>query len=71
MKNPPEFKGKNAEIIEAYIRYAKLNGKKEKSILGEQWRLKAFVQFMENQIADGHPTLKGRVCKGRPPLFRK
>jgi integrase/recombinase XerD len=49
MKNPPEFKGKNAEIIEAYIRHAKLNGKKEKSILGEQWRLKAFVEFMENK----------------------
>ena len=27
--------------------------------------------FLEvvNQIADGHPTLKGRVCKGRPLLF--
>jgi len=33
------------------------------------------IDFMlsakRNQIADGHPTLKGRVCKGRPPLFRK
>jgi len=27
--------------------------------------------FLLNQIADGHPTLKGRVCKGRPLLFRE
>jgi hypothetical protein len=26
---------------------------------------------LQNQIADGHPTLKGRVCKGRPLLFRE
>ena len=24
--------------------------------------------YEQNQIADGHPTLKGRVCKGRPPI---
>jgi integrase len=49
MKNPPEFTGKNREIIDDYIRYAVLAGKKEKSILGEQWRLKAFVEFMKNE----------------------
>jgi len=27
MKNPPEFTGKNKEIIEDYIRYAVLAGK--------------------------------------------
>ena len=47
MKNPPEFTGKNKEIIDDYIRHATLAGKKEKSILGEQWRLKAFVEFMK------------------------
>jgi PAS domain S-box-containing protein len=31
--------------------------------------LEIFIK--ENQIADGHPTLKGRVCKGRPLLFRE
>lgn len=49
MKNPPEFTGKNKEIIDDYIRYAVLAGKKEKSILGEQWRLKAFIEFIKNK----------------------
>ena len=26
----------------------------------------ADILIKDNQIADGHPTLKGRVCKGRP-----
>jgi len=49
MKNPPVFTGKNAKIIDDYIRHAKLSGKKETSITGEQWRLKAFVEFMKNK----------------------
>lgn len=49
MKNPPEFTGKNKEVIDNYIRYAVLRGKKEKSILGEQWRLKAFIEFISNK----------------------
>jgi hypothetical protein len=28
------------------------------------------LEIILNQIADGHPTLKGRVCKGRPPISR-
>jgi ribonuclease HI len=27
--------------------------------------------ILSNQITGGHPTLKGRVCKGRQPLFRE
>ncbi len=49
MKNPPEFTGKNKEIIDNYIRHAVLAGKKETSILGEQWRLKAFIEFTKNK----------------------
>ena len=49
MKNPPEFTGKNKEIIAAYVRNAVLAGKKDKTVLGEQWQLKSFVEFIENR----------------------
>jgi integrase len=49
MKKPPEFVGTNAKIVDSYIRYCKLNGKKEKTILGEQWQLLAFTRFISNK----------------------
>jgi integrase len=52
MKNPPKFTGKNKEIIDKYIRHSVLTGKKDRSILGEEWRLKAFIEFIKNKPLD-------------------
>jgi integrase len=49
MKKPPEFVGINAGIVDSYVRHCKLNGKKEKTILGEQWQLLAFTRFINNK----------------------
>lgn len=43
MKNPPKFKEKNKEIIDDYIRYAVLVGKKEKSILRDNSNITFFM----------------------------
>ena len=36
--------------------------------LYEELNLSSILGKHKNQIANGHPTLKGRVCKGRPPI---
>ena len=49
MKNPPAFTGINAKLVNEYVRQCKLNGKKDKTVIGEQWQLLAFVKFINNK----------------------
>ncbi|HNW38185.1 MAG TPA: phage integrase N-terminal SAM-like domain-containing protein, partial [Methanosarcina vacuolata] len=49
VKNYPEFKGKNAELIEQYKKYCRLAGKKETTIKGEFWQFVPLKDFFNNK----------------------
>jgi len=48
-KQFPEFTGKNAKLIEQYIKHCRLRGKKESTIKGELWQFVPFKDFFDNK----------------------
>lgn len=49
MRKDPEFTGKNAKIIEKYVKHCKLTGKKDRTISGEGWIIKPFLNHINNK----------------------
>ena len=49
MRSWPIFKEPNQKLVDAYVRHARLMGKKERTIFGEVWYIKPFTDFTENK----------------------
>ncbi|MCD4820918.1 MAG: tyrosine-type recombinase/integrase [Methanococcoides sp.] len=48
-RKDPVFEGQNKEIIEEYIKAAKLKNKKQTTISGELWQIASFVKSLDNK----------------------
>jgi site-specific recombinase XerD len=49
MRKLAEFGEPNKEIVERYLKYMRLIGKKERTIYGESWNLKPFFDFIDGR----------------------
>lgn len=49
MRRWPEFQEPNKQLMEEYANYARLTGKKERTIFGELWHFKPFIDFTDNK----------------------
>lgn len=39
----------NKQLIEKYVKYARLRGKKDRTVFGELWHIKPFIDFISNK----------------------
>lgn len=51
MRKFPEFNEPNTEIVDRYVRYMRLIGKKERTIFGDTWNLKPFFDYLGDRSA--------------------
>ncbi len=49
MRKFPEFPEPNKAVLDQYIKHTRLKGKKDRTILGEMWQIKPFVDYFENK----------------------
>lgn len=49
MRRWPEFLSPNKQTIDGYVKYARLRGKKDRTIFGELWHIKPFIDFISNK----------------------
>ncbi|MBN2489061.1 MAG: tyrosine-type recombinase/integrase [Methanosarcinaceae archaeon] len=52
MRNYPVPTGNNENILDKYIDYLRLNGRKENTIMGTVWKVYTFLKFYDNKDAD-------------------